>query len=116
MTGWSTVSRRAAPALRLVGPRRDRLPQHAGFVVPGVKGESLVQALDLAGISAVSGGRGALAGEPSHVLRAMGLGEREAQGALAFTLGRWTTADEVDLVLAELPPIVERLRAASPLA
>jgi cysteine desulfurase len=101
-------------ALRLVGPRRDRLPQHAGFVVPGVKGETLVQALDLAGISAVSGGRGAVAGEPPHVLRAMGLGEREAQSAFAFTLGRWSTADEVDLVLAELPPIVERLRAASP--
>jgi cysteine desulfurase len=46
----------------------------------------------------------------------MGLGEREAQGALSFTLGRWTTADEIDVVLAELPPIVERLRAASPFA
>jgi cysteine desulfurase len=99
------------PALRLVGPRRDRLPQLAGYVVPGV---SLLQALDLAGISAVSGARGAVAGEPPHVLLAMGLGEREAQGAFSFTLGRWTTADEVDLVLAELPPIVERLRAASP--
>ena len=50
------------------------------------------------------------------MLRALGLGEREAQGALAFSLGRWTTADEIDVVLAELPPIVERLRAASPLA
>jgi cysteine desulfurase len=104
-------------ALRLIGPRRGRLPQHAGFVVSGVKGESLVLALDLAGISASSGTAcGALTGEPSHVLRAMGLGERETQGALAFTLGRWTTADEVDVVLAELPPIVARLRAASPLA
>ena len=46
----------------------------------------------------------------------MGLSEREAHGALAFTLGRWTTADEVDTVLTELPPIVERLRAASPFA
>jgi cysteine desulfurase len=105
------------PALRLLGPRRDRLPQHAGFVVSSVKGESLVLALDLAGISAASGTAcGALTGEPSHVLRAMGLGEREAQGALAFTLGRWTTADEIDVVLADLPPIVERLRAASPFA
>lgn len=104
-------------ALRLVGPRQGRLPQHAGFVVSGVKGESLVLALDLAGISASSGTAcGALTGEPSHVLRALGLGEREAQGALAFTLGRWTTADEIEVVLAELPPIVERLRAASPLA
>jgi cysteine desulfurase len=105
------------PSLRLVGPRRDRLPQHAGFVVSGVKGESLLLALDLAGVSAASGTAcGALTGEPSHVLRAMGLGEREAQGALAFTLGRWTTADEVDVVLSDLPPIVERLRAASPFA
>ena len=103
------------PSSRLVGPRRDRLPQHAAFVVPGVKGESLLLALDLAGISAASGTARALTGEPSHVLRAMGLGEREAQGALAFTLGRWTTADEVDVVLSDLPPIVERLRAASPL-
>jgi cysteine desulfurase len=102
------------PALRLVGPRRDRLPQHAAFVMPGMKGEHLVQALDLAGISAVSVGRGAPAGGPPHALRAMGLAEREAQGAFAFTLGRWTTADEVDLVLAELPQIVERLRATSP--
>jgi cysteine desulfurase len=104
-------------SLRLVGPRQGRLPQHAGFVAPGVKGESLVLALDLAGVSAASGSTcGALTGEPSHVLRAMGLGEREAQGALSFTLGRWTTADEIDVVLAELPPIVERLRAASPFA
>jgi cysteine desulfurase len=105
------------PALRLVGPRRDRLPQHAGFVVSGVKGESLVLALDLAGISAASGTAcGALTGEPSHVLRAIGLSERDAHSALAFTLGRWTTSEEVDVVLADLPPIVERLRAASPLA
>lgn len=104
---------RRSSALRLVGPRRDRLPQHAGFVVPGVKGESLVLALDAAGISAASG---TLAGQPSPVLRAMGLGDREAEGGLAFTLGRWTTADEVDVVVSELPPIVERLRAASPVA
>ena len=105
------------PALRLVGPRRDRLPQHAGFVAPGITGESLVLALDLAGISASSPGiiSTELPRGPSHVLRALGLGEREAQGAVAFTLGRWTTADEIDVVLAELPPIVERLRVAAPL-
>jgi cysteine desulfurase len=105
------------PDVRLVGPRGDRLPHQAGFVIPGVKGESLVLALDLVGISAASGSPcSALTGEPPHVLRAMGLPERHAQGALAFTLGRWTTADEIDAVLAELPPIVARLRAASPFA
>jgi cysteine desulfurase len=101
------------PALRLVGPRQERLPQHASFVVAGIKGESFVLALDLAGISASSG---ALADEASPVLRALGFGEREARGVLAFTLGRWTTADEIDVVLAELPPIVERLRAAASIA
>jgi cysteine desulfurase len=99
------------PALRLVGPRQDRLPQQAAFAVAGVKAESLVLALDAAGISASSG---TPSGEPSSVLRALGLAEREAQGALTFTLGRWTTADEIDVVLAELPPIVELLRTASP--
>jgi cysteine desulfurase len=104
------------PALRLVGPRQDRLPQHAGFVAPGIKGESLLLALDLAGISASSGTAcSELTGAPSQVLQALGLAEREAQGAIAFTLGRWSTADEIDVVLTELPPIVERLRAASPL-
>jgi cysteine desulfurase len=93
-----------------VGSRQDRLPQHASFIVAGVKGESLVLALDQAGISASSD---TLTGETSPVLRALGLGEREALGVLAFSLGRWTAADEIDVVLAELPPIVERLRAAS---
>jgi cysteine desulfurase len=105
--------RTRCPALRLVGPRRDRLPQHAGFVAPGIRGESLVLALDLTGISASSG---TSSGAPSHVLHALGLGEPAAQGSIAFTLGRWTTADEIDVVLTELPPIVERLGIASPRA
>jgi cysteine desulfurase len=108
--------RTRCPALRLIGPRRDRLPQHAGFVAAGVKGESLVLALDLAGISASSGASfHEPVGVPSRVLQALGFDEREAQGGLAFTLGRWTTADEIDVVLAELPPIVERLSAAGSL-
>ena len=82
-----------------------------------VKGESLILALDLAGISASSGSACAsLTEEPSHVLRALGLDPRLAEGALSVTLGRWTTGDDVESVLTELPPIVERLRAASPYA
>ena len=100
-----------------MGARAERLPHHLALVIPDVKAESLVLALDLAGISAASGSPcGALSGEPSHVLRAMGYSDREAQGLLAFTLGRWTAPDEIDAVLAELPPIVDRLRALSPLA
>lgn len=106
-----------AGSIRLLGPRRERLPQHAAFVVPGVKAESVVLGLDLAGISVATGSAcSAMSGEPSAVLRAMGLDDRTAQGGVALSLGRWTTADEIEAVLAELPPLVGRLRAASPLA
>jgi cysteine desulfurase len=106
---------RACPATRLTGARRDRLPHHVSVVVSDVKGESLLAALDLAGISASSASVCATrAQEPSHVLRALGFGPRLAQAALGITMGRGTTGEDVDAVLIELPPIVERLRAASP--
>ena len=80
---WAT----RCPALRLVGPRRDRLPQHASFVVAGVKGESLVLALDLAGISASSAACARSPASPRTCCGRSGSGEREAPGALAFTPG-----------------------------
>jgi cysteine desulfurase len=52
--------------------------------------------------------------EPSHVLRALGLDEEQAHGSIRFGLGRFTTAAEIDLVIAELARQVERLRALSP--
>jgi cysteine desulfurase len=104
------------PTARLIGPRERRLPHHASVAVPGVKGESLVLALDLAGISAATGSPcAALTGEPSHVLRAIGVEPVAAAGSLCVTLGRWTRAEDVQVFLAELPPIVDRLRAVSPL-
>jgi cysteine desulfurase len=104
-----------APA-RLTGPRERRLPHHVSVVVPGVKGESLTLALDLAGISVATGSAcAALTGEPSHVLRAIGLESVAAAGSLCVTLGRWTRAEDVHAFLSELPPIVDRLRAVSPL-
>jgi cysteine desulfurase len=53
-------------------------------------------------------------GEPSHVLRAIGCAREEAEGSLCFTLGRWTTAAEIDVVLDALPAVVERLRRLAP--
>jgi cysteine desulfurase len=106
----------SCPAARLTGSRQDRLPHHASMTVTGVKGESLVLALDLVGISASSGSACATrTGEPSHVLRALGFEARQAAGSLCVTFGRWTRAEDAQALLAELPPIVERLRAISPL-
>jgi len=106
----------ACPVVRLTGPRESRLPHHVSVAVPGIKAESLILALELAGISAATGSPCAtLTGEPSHVLRAIGLDPIAAAGSLCVTLGRWTRAEDVHAFLAELPPIVDRLRACSPL-
>jgi cysteine desulfurase len=105
----------ACPAARLTGPRQGRLPHHVSLAVPGVKGEGLVLALDLVGISAATGSPcGTLTGEPSHVLRGIGLDPVAAAGALCVSFGRWSRAEDVHALLAELPPIVGRLRDLSP--
>ena len=102
------------PDARQTGARGvDRLPQHASIVVPGVKADSALTDLDLRGVAASSGA--AMTGEPSHVLRAIGCDRAAAEGSLCFTLGRWTTATEIDLVLDAVPAVVTRLRRqASP--
>jgi len=94
----------------------DRLPQNASIVVPGMKAESVLTDLDLRGIAASSGATcTAMTGEPSHVLRAIGCDRDTAESSLCFTLGRWTTASEIDLVLDAVPAVVARLRRlASP--
>lgn len=104
------------PGARLTGaPGDGRLPHHASLVIRGVKADAVLLELDLRGIAASSGSAcTALTGEPSHVLRAIGCDRDEAEGSLCFTLGRWTTAAEIDVVLDVLPGIVERLRRLAP--
>jgi len=53
--------------------------------------------------------------DPSHVLLAMGLDHETAHGSVRLSLGRFNTEEEVDYMLQELPPIIERLRSMSPL-
>jgi cysteine desulfurase len=82
---------------------------NAGFA--GARGESIVIALDLAGI-AVSTGAACTSGsiQPSPVLLGLGLGPEQAREAVRFSLGRTTTAGEIDAVLERLPAIVARAR------
>jgi cysteine desulfurase len=102
----------SVPGTAVNGRRDARVPNTANISFEGVEAESLLIALDLEGI-AVSTGSACSSGtlEPSHVLRAMGLGAHRAQSSLRFSLGSGTTAAEVDQVLAVLPAIVERLRS-----
>ena len=95
----------------LTGAHDQRLDNLASFVIRGVEVESLLIALDLAGIAASSGSACASGSQrPSHVLEAIGLTPVDARGALRFSLGRSTTADEIAYVTEKLPQIVAQLR------
>jgi cysteine desulfurase len=105
----------AIPDCRLTGARSSRLPHHLSLVVRGVKADSVLLDLDLAGVAASSGSACAsLTQTTSHVLRAIGCRPEEAEGSLCLTLGRWSTAADMEAVLDRLPPIVARLRALTP--
>jgi cysteine desulfurase len=88
-----------------------RVPNTCNISFEGVEAESLLMALDLAGV-AVSTGAACAAGavEPSHVLRAMGLPPERVEGSLRFSLGRANTAEEVDRAAELVAAAVERHR------
>lgn len=95
----------------LTGARDQRLDNLASFVLQGLEAESLLIALDLAGVAASSGSACASGSQrPSHVLEAIGLTPADARGALRFSLGRSTTADDIAYVGEKLPSIVAQLR------
>ncbi len=103
----------AIPGVCISGHPSRRLPGHLSLVIEGVEAEAMLIALDLAGVAASSGSACASGSPtPSHVLTAMGYNMQEALGALRLTLGRENSADDVDYVVATLPEIVARLRAA----
>ncbi len=100
----------------LNGHPTKRLPNNVNFSVEDIEGESMLLNLDLEGIAASSGSACTSDSlEPSHVLLATGLEHALAHGSLRFTLGRWTSEEEIDYVIKVLPGIVEKLRAMSPL-
>lgn len=104
------------PDVKLNGHPTERLPNNVNFSIRFIEGESILLMLDLNGI-AVSSGSACTSGslDPSHVLLAMGLSHEVAHGSLRLTLSEFTTPEEIDYVLDTLPPIVEKLRAMSPL-
>lgn len=100
----------------VTGHLEERLPNHASFCVEFIEGEAMLLLLSSKGIAASSGSAcTSKALKASHVLSAMGVDAALAQGSLLFSINPWNTADEVEHVLAELPPIIARLREMSPL-
>ena len=106
----------ALPGVRVNGSVRGRAPNTSNLSFDAAGGEALVIALDLQGVMCSSGAAcssGAV--EPSHVLTAIGLTPDQARSSLRFSLGRPTTEQEIDEAIRIIPPVVERLRALSPL-
>ena len=105
----------AIPHVVVTGHLTDRLPGNASFCVRFIEGESMLMMLDMQGVAVSSGSScTSRALKVSHVLLAMGLDHELAQGSILFTLGAENTEAEIDHVLSVMPPIVERLRAMSP--
>jgi cysteine desulfurase len=101
----------AVPGVELTGHPRDRLPGILSIIARDTDGTSVSQALDLEGI-AVATGSACTTGspEPSHVLAAMGYPDEESRGALRMSLGRTTTAAEIEVAAVAIPRSLAMLR------
>ncbi len=104
------------PEVKVNGHPTKRLPNTLNVSFAYIEGESLLLNFDMKGIAASSGSActsGSL--EPSHVMGAMGVDIALAHSSTRFSLGPDSSEEDVDYILEILPPIVERLRAMSPL-
>ncbi|MGD9425581.1 IscS subfamily cysteine desulfurase [Pantoea sp. NSTU24] len=106
---WEGIS--ALPGVSLNGSLRQGAPNILNLSFADVEGESLIMALKDLALSSGSACTSASL-EPSYVLRAMGLDEELAHSSLRFSLGRFTTEDEIDYAIALVQKSVTRLRAA----
>ncbi|TNE76743.1 MAG: cysteine desulfurase NifS [Gammaproteobacteria bacterium] len=105
----------AVPNSFVTGDPDNRLPNTLNVAFEYIEGEAILLLLNKAGIAASSGSActsGSL--EPSHVMRAMGIPYTAAHGTVRFSLSRYNTAEEIERVIAAVPPIVEQLRKLSP--
>lgn len=103
------------PDVKINGDVQNRVPNTTNISFGYIEGESILMYLNDFGICASSGSActsGSL--EPSHVLRAMKVPFQFAHGSIRFSLSDENTESEIEVVLKELPPIIERLRKISP--
>jgi cysteine desulfurase len=105
----------AVPHCFPTGDPDNRLPNTANIAFEFIEGEAILMLLNKLGVAASSGSActsGSL--EPSHVMRAMDIPYTAAHGSIRFSLSHENTAEEIDRVIAAVPPIVAQLRKLSP--
>ena len=100
--------RKLVPDAILNGHRENRLPNTLNLTLPGLRGESIVIALDHHGI-ALSSGSACKSGspEPTHVLIAMGRTEQDAHCSVRFSLSRYTTGEDINETVSALAQALE---------
>ncbi len=107
----------SVPESYLNGHPKKRLPNNAHIRFSYIEGESIILSLDMIGVAAASGSAcTSKTLEPSKCLTSLGLSHEQAHGSLQMTLGRSNTIEDVKYLVDNLPPIIKRLRAMSPLA
>ncbi|MBK8745401.1 cysteine desulfurase NifS [Propionivibrio sp.] len=97
------------------GDTHYRLPNTSNIAFEYIEGEAILLLMNKLGMAGSSGSActsGSL--EPSHVMRAMGIPYTAAHGTIRFSLSRYNTEEEVDRVIAAVPPIIAQLRKLSP--
>ncbi|MDR1866700.1 MAG: aminotransferase class V-fold PLP-dependent enzyme [Treponema sp.] len=106
----------AIPTIKINGHPTDVLPNTLNISFPGAEGESILLAMDLIGIEASTGSACASGSlDPSHVLLAIGSGAENAHGSIRFSLGKYTTHEDIEYIIESVPPIIARLRSMSTL-
>ena len=103
------------PLAKVAGDKSRRLPTTTNISFDFIEGEGFVIAMDLRGV-ACSTGAACSSGsiEPSHVLTAIGQKIEQARASIRFSLGQFSTPEDVDYTLEMLPAVVEQLRSLSP--
>lgn len=106
------------PNVYLNGPRDNekRVPSTVNFSFEFIEGEGIILSLDMKGVAVASGSActsGSLSA--SHVLTAMNVPVELAQGSIRFSMGRFTSREDIEYTIEVLPEIIERLRSMSPL-
>lgn len=99
--------------IHLNGDMQQRIAGNLNVSFEGVDGEALI--MGLTGVAVSSGSACTSASlQPSYVLRALGVSDALAHSSIRFSVGRFTTADEIDLAVSQVVGHVQRLRALSP--
>lgn len=108
---------RQLPYVYLNGHKEQRLPGNANLTFEYIEGEAMLLYLDMHGIAVSTGSACSSASlVPSHVLDAIGIPVEKIHGTLRFTVGDFTTKEDIEYTIGALVSVVERLRAMSPVS